>query len=474
MVKVAKFGGSSLATAECVKRAADIVLGDSDRRFVVLSAPGKASPQDTKVTDLLIAAVEDIQKGGSGSEAFEEVRKRFYAIGRGLGLPQQAVRKELGILAQTAGEARADKKAFRDAVVSLGEHIMARLFALYLGKVRKVNAGFVDPKEAGLLVTDTYGDAYPLPDTPERLARKLSGRDGIVVLPGFYGITKGGKRATFSRGGSDLTGALVAEAVDADVYENWTDVDGICRADPRIIPHAEVIPEITFREIRELAYLGFRVLHHDAIIPVRRKRIPVNLRNVNNLEHPGTMIVESRIPLAEIVVGVAMKKDFCCFTIEKYLMNREIGFGRRVLSIFEEAGLSYEHMPSGIDSISVYLDQTQLRKDTAAEIIRRLYKELDAERVDVEHDKAMVIAVGEGMKRHVGVAARLVGALAKKKINIEMINQGASELSVIFGVRAEDGEAAVKAIYDEYFGKRRRKPKPQKEEAEEPERGNLA
>jgi aspartate kinase len=309
----------------------------------------------------------------------------------------------------------------------------------------------VGPAEAGLIVSEKFADAYPLADTPAHLKEKLSGRPDITVFPGFYGITKSGRRATFSRGGSDLTGALVAEAVDADVYENWTDVDGICRADPTIVPSPEIIHEITFREIRELAYIGFGVIHHDAILPVRRKHIPINLRNVNNVEFPGTMIVDSRVPLAEIVVGVGMKKNFCCFTVEKYLMNREIGFGRRVLSIIEEAGLSYEHMPSGIDSISIYLDQTQLKEDMASDIIRRIYRGLEAEKVEVEHDKAMVIAVGEGMKRHVGVAARLVAALARKKINIEMINQGASELSVIFGVRAEDAEAAVRAIYDEYF-----------------------
>jgi aspartate kinase len=339
----------------------------------------------------------------------------------------------------------------------MGEDLMAQLFAAYLAAVRKVPASYLSPEDADLVVSAEFSNAYPLPETPERLKRKLADRPGITIFPGFFGATPDGRRATFSRGGSDLTGSLLAEAVDADVYENWTDVDGICRADPTVVKDPELMTEVTYREIRELAYIGFNVIHHDAILPARRKRIPINLRNTNNLAAKGTMIVDSRVPLAEVVVGIAAKKDFCCFTIEKYLMNREIGFGRRVLSILEEAGLSFEHMPSGIDSISVYLDQNQLRStEMTGEIVRRMYRDLSAEKVEVEHDKAMVIAVGEGMKHHVGVAARLVAALARQKFNIEMINQGASELSIIVGVRAEDAESAVRALYDEYFGPQRR------------------
>ncbi len=450
-MKVVKFGGTSVATAARIKHVADIVASDPDCRFVVLSAPGKAHKEDKKITDLLIASAREGLVGSASGTSLDTAKRRFHEIGEGLQLPEAVSRTLLTELDRAVATSRENAGAYRDAVTSMGEELMAQLFAAYLSQVRKLPAHYVGPADAGMLVSEEYADAYPLPDTPTLLKEKLSGRPGITVFPGFYGITKSGNRATFSRGGSDLTGALLAEAVDADVYENWTDVDGIYRADPSIVPAPEIIHEITFREIRELAYIGFGVLHHDAILPVRRKHIPINLRNVNNVEFPGTMIVDSRVPLADIVVGIAAKKDFCCFTVEKYLMNREVGFGRRVLSIIEEAGLSYEHMPSGIDSISIYLDQTQLKEDMASAIIRRIYRTLAADQVDVEHDKAMVIAVGEGMKRHVGVASRLVSALARKKINIEMINQGASELSVIFGVRAEDAKAAVRAIYNEYF-----------------------
>jgi aspartate kinase len=454
-VKVAKFGGSSVANAERIKHVADIVLGDPQRRFIVLSAPGKADKNETKITDLLIQAARDALGGALPSAALDTVKRRYSDICRQLGLPAAVGQELIQALDKAVTTSTDHADAFRDAVVCMGEDLMARLFAAYLGTVRKVPAHYVAPEEAELIVSAEFSNAFPLPGTPPRFKAKLADRPGITVFPGFFGVTSDGRRATFSRGGSDLTGALVAEAVDADVYENWTDVDGIFRVDPSIVPNPELIHEVTYREIRELAYIGFKVIHHDAIMPARRRRIPVNLRNTNNLAVPGTMIVDSRIPLADVVVGIAMKKDFCCFTIEKYFMNREIGFGRRLLSIIEEAGLSYEHMPSGIDSVSVYLDQNQLREEMTSEIVRRMYRDLGADKVDVENDKAMVIAVGEGMKRHVGVASRLVAALARQKINIEMINQGASELSVIFGIRSEDGEAAVRAMYDEFFGPER-------------------
>lgn len=452
-LKVAKFGGSSLATAERIAHVADIVAQDPARRFIVLSAPGKVDAKDTKVTDLLIHCAQEVLAGnGGGGHALDTVNERFQAICDTLSIHKATSRKLIQNLDKVIQTPHKNKKAYMDSVKAMGEDMMARIFAAYLSETKKMPAQYVGPKEAGLLVTDDFGDAYPLAETTDNLQRHLSALSGIVVFPGFYGMTRDGDIATFSRGGSDLTGALLAEALEADVYENWTDVDGICRTDPAVVRNPEIIHELTFREMRELAYMGFNVLHHEAIMPVRRKHIPINLRNVNNIEFPGTTILEERIPLDEIVVGIAMKKNFCCFTVEKYLMNREVGFGRKLLSILEDFSLTFEHMPSGIDTISIYLDQKQLKPDMAAHIIRRIYKELDADRVEVEHDRAMVIAVGEGMKAHVGVAARLVGALSKSKINIHMINQGASELSILFGVRAESAEAAVKAIYKEYFG----------------------
>jgi aspartate kinase len=450
--KVAKFGGSSLATAARIKHVADIVLRDASRRFIVVSAPGKAHPKDEKITDLLIQCAHNRLSGGAPGAPLETIRTRYTEIGRELGIAAPSMRRVFKELDQVVGGDVSNPSAYKDAVKAMGEELMAQIFADYLREVRKQPAQYVGPRESGLVVTEEFGDAFPLPEAAKNLEKNLAGRPGLTVFPGFYGITKKGQMATFSRGGSDFTGAIVAESVDADVYENWTDVDGILRADPSIIPNAEIIHEITYREIRELAYMGFKVLHHDAILPVRRKHIPINLRNTNNINFPGTMIVDSRIALAEVLVGVAVKKGFCCFNVEKYLMNREIGFGRRLLGILEDSKLSFEHMPSGIDSVSVYLDQSQLQGDMSSQIIRRIYRDLRADKVEVEHDKAMVIAVGEGMKRHMGVAAKLVNALATSKVNIEVINQGASELSILLGVRNEDGEPAVRAIYDAFFG----------------------
>ena len=452
-IKVAKFGGSSLATAARIARVADIVLKDPSRRFVVLSAPGKAHKKDEKITDLLIQCAQAHLAGETPEAPLKTIRDRYREICGELGLPAAEARKALKTIESTLDADIKPKGAYMDAVKAMGEETMAQIFAAYLSQVRKVPAAYAGPRDTGLVVSEHYGDAIPLPQGIENLARSLPGREGITVYPGFYGVTSKGLVATFSRGGSDLTGALIAEAVDAEIYENWTDVDGILRADPTTVQDPELIPEITFREIRELSYMGFSVIHHEAVLPVRRKHIPVNLRNVGNVACHGTMIVDSRVPLAEIVVGVAVKKGFCCFNVEKYLMNREVGFGRRLLSILEDFGLSYEHMPSGIDSVSVFLDQSQLKEDMASQIIRRMFRDLEAERVEVEHDKAMVIAVGEGMKHHIGVCARLVTALARNKINIEVINQGASELSILFGVRDEDAQSAVRAIYDDFFAK---------------------
>jgi len=450
--KVAKFGGSSLATAAGVRNVADIILKDPARRIIVVSAPGKANAGDEKITDLLIQLARNRLAGGEAGAPLEKIRARYSDICRGLELPPGTLRRLLKELDTVLAGDTSQGSAYRDALKAMGEKMMAQVLADYLRDVRKAPAQFVGPGDVGLIVSEEFGDAFPLPEGLKNLEANLAGRPGITIFPGFYGITPKGQMATFSRGGSDLTGALLAEAVDADVYENWTDVDGILRADPSIVPNAEIIHEITFREIRELAYMGFRVIHHDAILPVRRKHIPINLRNSNNVDFPGTRIVDSRIALAEILVGVAMKKSFCCFNVEKYLMNREVGFGRRLLGILEDFHLSFEHMPSGIDSVSVYLDQSQLQGDMSSQIIRRIYRELRADKVDVEHNKAMVIAVGEGMKRHTGVAARLVSALARAKINLEVINQGASELSILFGVRNEDSEPAVRAIYGAFFG----------------------
>ena len=448
---VSKFGGSSVASSEKIKHIVEIMRQDANRRCIVLSAPGKGPDAGVKVTDLLIDAVNRALNRQSFAEPLAAVRDRFAAIYGPLGLDAATLGGVLDGLDDRLNSSANHPGKFRDLVVAAGEDINCRLFAAYLNTVG-VKAMYVNPKEAGLIVTPIFGDAQPLRESSAKLA-ELKGvcADNVVVFPGFFGCTADGEVATFSRGGSDLTGAILAEAVDADEYENWTDVDGIFSAHPHMVDSPKLISALTYKEMRELSYIGFNVLHEEAVRPVMRKKIPIRLRNTNNVENKGTLIVSERLPGERDIVGIASGGGYCSFTLQKFLMNREKGFGRRLLSIFEEMNLSYEHCPSGVDNISVILDQGQLKPETVNSVIRAFDEKLAPDELKTEFGIALVSVVGEGLTHKIGVLATAAGALSKAGVNIKMVNQGSSEISMIFGIDAADEKKAVNALYNEFF-----------------------
>ncbi len=448
---VSKFGGSSVATADMLRRVASILDGDHRRRCIVVSAPGKSPSHDTKVTDMLIGLTEACLKGADPAEKREQVRQRFHQIYEELGLSTELIDGVLAELDERIALPKDNRLRYRDAIVASGEHLNARLFAEYLNASDKP-ARFVSPGDAGLIVTDRFGDAQPTAEACSRLASlKQHCAEAIVVFPGFYGITEAGDIATFSRGGSDLTGAILAEALDAAEYENWTDVDGIFSANPVDVGTPEQISALTYREMRELSYIGFNVLHEEAVRPVLAKKVPIRLRSTTNLDNDGTLIVSERLPTERDVVGIASGGRYCSITVQKFLMNREIGFVRKVLSIIEQTGLSIEHIPSGVDSISVIVDQRQLKPETINNIIKAIERDLSPDEVKVEFGIALVAVVGEGLIHKVGVLAQVTTALANAGVNIKMADQGSSEISIIFGINASDEQRAVNALYQEFF-----------------------
>ncbi|MBN2036244.1 MAG: aspartate kinase [Chitinispirillaceae bacterium] len=450
---VCKFGGSSVASSEKLQQIVRILELDPKRRCIVLSAPGKAPGQPVKITDALIAIINKALLRKNCAAEIKTVLQRFHAIYDPLNVPAAKIDVILADLEARCKTSIAHPGKFRDLVVAAGEDINCRLFAEYLN-VNGIPAAYVSPKDAGLLVTPVFGDAQPLPESSSRLpGLKERCADKIVVFPGFYGYTKDGDVATFSRGGSDLTGSILAEAVDAIEYENWTDVDGIFSAHPSMVDSPEIIPALTFKEMRELSYLGFNVLHEEAVKPVLRKKIPIRIRNTMNTDNPGTLIVSERLPSERDVIGIASGGGYCSFTLEKFLMNRETGFGRRLLSIFEELGLCYEHCPSGVDNISVILEQSQLKLEMANTIIRKIELELNPDEIRTEFGIALVAVVGEGLIHKVGVLAAAASALSRAGVNIKIANQGSSEISMIFGIEEDDEKKAVHALYDEFFRK---------------------
>ncbi len=435
-LKIVKFGGSSLADANQFRKVKEIVTAEKARRFVVPSAPGKRSSNDIKITDMLYTCQKLASEGADISEPFGQIRARYLEIANELSLsydPSAALDEVYENLRNGAT---------KDYAASRGEYLNGLLLSSYLGYQ------FVDA--ADVVRFDANG-ALMMDETMTLMREKL-GKLECAVIPGFYGADENGNVITFSRGGSDVTGSLVARAVSADIYENWTDVSGVLVADPRIVANAVPINTITYEELRELSYMGASVLHEDAIFPVRAADIPINIRNTNAPDAPGTMIVASDSAASDqftgyTITGIAGRKGFCAINIQKAMMNAEIGFCRKVLSVLEELNISFEHMPSGIDTMSIILPEDAIhgREKT---VLSKIRKAVSPDRLEIEHGISLLAVVGRGMRRTRGTAARIFAALAHARINVKMIDQGSSELNIIIGLLDGDFEEAVRRIYD--------------------------
>ena len=432
MIKVVKFGGSSLASAEQFKKVASIIHAEKERHYVVPSAPGKRFSDDIKVTDMLYECYALASKGKDYKQSLQNIKDRYNSIidelGLDLSLEDQFKIIEAGFVGRSG----------RDYAASRGEYLNGIVLAKYLG------FEFIDSAE--VIFFDDYGN-FDAERTNQVLSEKLSTIE-YAVIPGFYGSMPNDTIKTFSRGGSDITGSIVSRAVKADLYENWTDVSGVLVVEPRIIKHPAVIRTITYKELREMSYMGASVLHEDAIFPVRKEGIPINIRNTNAPEDEGTMIVESTSRKSEYTItGIAGKHGFTAVSIEKDMMNSELGFCRKVLEEFEKNGISIEHMPSGIDTMSVFVNQEEF-VNKEQEVLAGIHRNTHPDAIDIEPDIALIAVVGRGMKSTRGTAGRIFSALAHAHVNVRMIDQGSSELNIIVGVDDSDFEKAISAIYD--------------------------
>ncbi len=437
--KVVKFGGSSLASAEQIKKAEAIIRSDTNRRMVVVSAPGKRFSGDEKVTDMLYSCYDEAEAGRPYDAILSRIRARFDDIIAGLGMDMSLDEDFAAISAHLASNPQ------RDYMASRGEYLNARIIANYLG------FEFVDAADFICFNSDGSFEW----EVSNRAVFAALRRVKYAVIPGFYGADEWGKIHTFSRGGSDLTGAIVARALQADIYENWTDVSGMLMADPRVVDSPKTIPLITYKELRELSYMGASVLHEDAVFPVRKAGIPINIRNTNRPEDNGTMIVPMVEEKAESrsITGIAARNGFSTITIEKAMMNGEVGFGRRVLSVLEDCNINFEHIPSGIDTMSVIVATEELAPHRSR-IMDLICHAVQPDIIYLEDDLAMIAVVGRGMVRAKGIAARVLSAIAEANINVRMINQGSSELNIIVGVDNGDKETAIRAIYNEFEGEK--------------------
>lgn len=448
-MKVVKFGGSSVADANQIKKITAIIESDPNRRVIVVSAPGKRYKGDTKVTDLLIQLGEAVESGSDYNGIYDQIIDRFRSMVLELELQAQvldSIRKKIDdSLSQIA---RGSDKGL-DALKSCGEDGSALLVSAYL-QHSGIESAYVNPKEAGIVVRDQPGGALVLDESFERLYQ-LRERSEILVIPGFFGFTPEEKLVTFSRGGSDITGSIVAAGVKAELYENFTDVDSVYCVNPMIVDQPRQLKSLTYREMRELSYAGFSVFHDEALIPAFKEKIPVCIKNTNNPAAPGTMIVSELKDRETEVVGIASDTGFLNLYVSKYLMNREIGFGRKLLQILEDEGVSFEHAPSGIDDMSVVMREHQLPNEKELVVVQRIKDELEVDMVMIEREMAMIMIVGEGMNHNIGIASRAASAFKDAGVNIEMINQGSSEVSMMFGVKSSGLSRAVQSLYRTFF-----------------------
>ena len=434
-MKVVKFGGSSLASAEQYRKVAAIVKADPERCYVVASAPGKRSADDIKITDMLYECYRLASKKLPFDELFAKIEQRYDEIIADLGLDMSLKEEyeEIRMALRT--------RAGEDYVASRGEYLGCLILAKFLG------FAFIDAESGIFFRADGTFDDQRTYATIDAILANVD----CAVIPGFYGSMPNGTIKTFTRGGGDITGAIVARAVHADIYENWTDVSGMLMADPRMVKNPRVIEEITYRELRELAYMGASVMHEETVFPVKEANIPINIRNTNAPADPGTMIVPNsdKIDVETVITGVAGRKGFSSVTVEKSKMNTEVGFGRKLLGVIEQMGISIEHVPSGIDMMSVVLG-TNTIADCKDELTMRIFRETGADTVLIEDGIALICVVGRGMVRAKGTAARIFSAIAREDINIRMIDQFAGEKNIILGVDDDKLEKTLQTIYSEF------------------------
>ncbi len=434
MKKVVKFGGSSLASSAQFKKVGAIIRADVNRRFVVPSAPGKRFREDVKVTDMLYHCYSVAEQDGDFTEELKNIRARYDEIISGLGL-DFSLDEEFAVIEQNFRD-----KIGTDYAASRGEYLNGKIMSGYLG------FEFVDAAEIVRFDEDGVFDSEK---TNSLVSDRLAGCE-CAVIPGFYGSMPDGSIKTFSRGGSDITGAIIARGVRAGIYENWTDVSGFLLTDPRIVKNPVSINTITYRELRELSYMGASVLHDASIFPVRKAGIPINIRNTNKPEDPGTMIVKTTGAKSKYTItGIAGRKGFVAITVEKDMMNSEVGFGRKVLEAFEQYGISFEHMPSGIDTLSVFVEQSAF-EPKEQEVIAAINRMAQPDVITIDTDLSLIAVVGRGMRDARGTAGRVFTSLANARVNVRMIDQGSDEENIIIGVKDEDFEPAVRAIYDEF------------------------
>lgn len=437
-VKVCKFGGTSMADGNVIAGVKKIIESDKQRRFVVVSAPGKRYSGDTKITDLLYKCHNELKTTGTCEKAFKAVRNRFTDIVRQLNLNFDID----GVLDETKD--RIDRENSEDFTASRGEYLAARIVAEYLG------AKFIDAEDV-IFFADNGSLSGEI--TYKAVSAATAGCER-AVFPGFYG-NYGGKVKTFSRGGSDITGAVVARAVNAALYENWTDVSGFLACDPRIVDSPKKIKQLSYKELRELSYMGANVLHSESIFPVRKANIPIQIKNTFNPDDDGTLIVPTSryIPGGNTVTGIAGKKNFTVIYVEKSLMNTEIGFVRKILSVIEAENVPVEHIPSGIDTMSLVIESSELEQYKLERILEGIKNAVEPDIIRVIENIALIATVGHGMSSLIGTSARLFNAVAAANINIKMIDQGSSELNIVIGVKNDDYENCIKAIYQEFFSK---------------------
>lgn len=450
-VKVVKFGGSSLATGQQVNKVINIIKADPDRRVVVTSAPGKRFAGDIKVTDLLIQYATQVQQGSDYQPTVTAISDRYQEISDYFELPAATltlIQQKLTALATTTFS---DDDHLMAAFKAHGELLNAILLAAVLNQ-QGIPAKFMDPRNAGILVTGQPNDADVLPATYANLAQ-LQPQDTRLVFPGFFGYTPDGEIYTFARGGSDITGAILSRGLSADLYENFTDVDAIYAANNHVVDHPAVIQKMSYREMRELSYAGFSVFQDEAIIPAVQGQVPVNVKNTNNPSAPGTLIVPSQFVFnpASPITGIASSNRFSALYLHRYLLNKEVGFTLKLLEIFRRYNISYEHMPSGIDDLTIIFDRSKLDSATIKALCNDVRQTLAPDYLEWIDDYAIIMVVGEGIAHNIGTIGKVIDSLTEHNIAIHMINQGASRISIMLGVQSKDADNAVRRIYQTFF-----------------------